>query len=90
MQSLKNAGVVLEYEGYILHLSDGSQVSGIIESETSSELVLRLPGGFTSSYDSNEITSREQLDQSLMPAMQSSMTEQELVDLVEYLTTLQN
>ncbi len=85
-----NAGVVLGYEGYIFHLNDGSQISGIIESETTSELVLRLPGGFTSSYDVNEITSREQMEQSLMPAMQNSMTEQELIDLVEYLTTLQN
>jgi len=40
--------------------------------------------------DINDVVSREQMDQSLMPAMQASMTEQELIDLVEYLTTLQN
>lgn len=85
-----NAGVVLGYEGYIMQLRDGSQVSGIIESETSTELVLRMPGGLTNRYDIDEIVSREQIDQSLMPAMQSSMTEQELIDLVEYLTTLTN
>lgn len=85
-----NAGVVLGYEGYIFELRDGSQVTGIIESETSSELVVRLMGGFTNTYDIDDIVSREQMQQSLMPAMQSSMTEQELIDLVEYLTTLQN
>lgn len=85
-----NAGIVVGYEGYILNLSDGSQISGIIESETASELVLRLPGGFTNSYDIDEIDSREQMEQSLMPAMQNSMTEEELIDLVEYLTTLKN
>lgn len=85
-----NAGIVVGYEGYILQLSDGSQISGIIESETATELVLRLPGGFTNTYDIDEIDSREQMEQSLMPAMQSSMTEDELIDLVEYLSTLQN
>jgi putative membrane-bound dehydrogenase-like protein len=85
-----NAGVVLGYEGYIFHLNDGSQVTGIIESETSSELVVRLPGGMTNRYDIDHVVSREQMEQSLMPAMQASMTEQELIDLVEYLTTLQN
>lgn len=80
----------MDVQCYILLLSISFQISEIIESETASELVLRLPGGFTSSYDINEITSREQMEQSLMPAMQGSMTEQELIDLVEYLTTLQN
>ncbi|MEX0647681.1 MAG: PVC-type heme-binding CxxCH protein [Balneolaceae bacterium] len=85
-----NSGIVLGYEGYILQLSDGSQVSGIIQSETSAELVVLMPGGFTNQFSIDEITSREQMEQSLMPAMQSGMTEQELIDLVEYLTTLKN
>jgi putative membrane-bound dehydrogenase-like protein len=85
-----NAGIVLGYEGYILRLRDGSQVSGIIESEISTELVLRLPGGFTNRYDPGEIESRERMEQSLMPALQAGMSEQELIDLVEYLTTLKN
>lgn len=85
-----NAGVVVGYEGYILTLDDDSRVSGIISSETAEEVVLRLPGGFTNSFDKSEIVAQEQMDRSLMPALQSGMSEQELIDLVEYLTTLTN
>lgn len=85
-----NAGVVVGYEGYILTLQDESQVTGIISSETADEVELRLPGGFTNSYDKSEIIERERMDQSLMPALQPAITEQELIDLVEYLTTLTN
>lgn len=85
-----NAGIVLGYEGYTLQLTDGTQITGIIQSETSTELVLLLPGGITNRYNLDEVETREQLDQSLMPALQGSMTEQELIDLVEYLSTLKN
>lgn len=85
-----NAGINFGYEGNVLTLEDDSQVSGIIESETDSEIVLRLPGGLTNEYDKSEVVSKEEMDQSLMPALQSSMSEQELVDLVEYLMSLEN
>lgn len=83
-----NDGINFGYEGYILTLSDETRVTGIIDSETDSELILRLPGGATQTYAVSDIESREQLEQSLMPALQGSMTEAQLVDLVEYLTTL--
>lgn len=85
-----SAGINFGYEGFILTLSDDTQVTGIIESETDTELLLLLPGGVSQSYSPSEIVNRQQMEQSLMPALQAGMSEQDLVNLVEYLSTLRN
>jgi putative membrane-bound dehydrogenase-like protein len=85
-----DAGISFGYEGYTFRLRDGSQVTGIIASETADKVEVRLPGGTVNSYNKSDITSRKQLDQSLMPTgLQQTMTEQQLVGLVEYLASLQ-
>lgn len=84
-----NAGISFGYEGYILTMNDGSKAAGIIQSETETEVELLSAGGFTSTYPVSEIASREQMDRSLMPAgLDRGMSQQELVDLVEYLSSL--
>ena len=71
-------------------MEDGSQTAGIIQSETASELTLLMSGGYTTNINSSEIASREEMEQSLMPEnLHAQMSQQELVDLVEYLTTLE-
>ena len=85
-----NAGINFGLEGYILTMEDGSQTAGIIQSETASELTLLMSGGYTTTINSSEIASREEMEQSLMPEnLHAQMSQQELVDLVEYLTTLE-
>lgn len=84
-----SSGINFGYEGYVLTLEDGSQVAGIIRNETETELILVMPGGAVEEFSISEISSREQLEQSLMPALHTSMNQQELVDLVEYLNTLE-
>ncbi|MCG2587902.1 PVC-type heme-binding CxxCH protein [Rhodohalobacter sulfatireducens] len=85
-----NAGINFGYEGYIITMKDGSQTAGIIQSETETELTLLMNGGYTSIINKSEIASREEMEQSLMPEnLHAQMTRQELVDLVEYLTTLE-
>jgi putative heme-binding domain-containing protein len=84
-----NAGINFGYEGYIVTMKDGSQTAGIIQSETETELTLLMNGGYTSIINKSEISNREEMDQSLMPEnLHAQMSQQELVDLVEYLTTL--
>jgi putative membrane-bound dehydrogenase-like protein len=84
-----SAGIAFGYEGTVLKLKDGSEAAGIVASETADELVLRRPGGLATRYRPAEIASRTRMDRSLMPeGLSGTMTEQELVDLVEYLTTL--
>ena len=82
-------GISFGYEGYLVRLKDGSQAVGYIASETEDAIELRMAGGMTSRYAKSEIASRTQLDRSLMPdGLYQAMTEQDLVDLVQYLTTL--
>lgn len=86
-----NAGISFGYEGYVLTFNDGSTAAGIIQSETGSELVLLTPGGYTATYSKSGISSRQEMKQSLMPEnLHRAMSRQELVDLVEYLSTLKD
>lgn len=81
-------GISFGYEGYSFKMKDGSEVFGMIASETEDEIEVK--------YISNkqivrkaDIVSKEQISNSLMPSnLQAGMSEQDLVDLVEYLKSL--
>jgi putative heme-binding domain-containing protein len=82
-------GISFGYEGYTVKLNDGSTVTGYILSRNEDELQLRAYGGLTNTYTMDQVASVEEMEQSLMfDNLERSMTQQELVDLVEYLTTL--
>ncbi|MGI9175037.1 MAG: PVC-type heme-binding CxxCH protein [Rhodothermales bacterium] len=82
-------GISFGYEGVIVKMKDGAQAVGYIASETEDEIEVRMAGGMTNRYPKSEIESRTELDTSLMPeGLYQAMTEQDLVDLVQYLTTL--
>lgn len=84
-----NAGVSFDYLGESLVLSDGTQLSGIIISETDDLLTVKSQGAIVTRVDKKKILSREKVSGSLMPSgLASAMTRQELVDLVEFLTRL--
>lgn len=84
-----SSGINFGYEGYALKLKDGSQVMGIIESRTATEITMRLNGGSKRTISVQDVTGEEGLQNSLMPeGLHQAMSEQELVDLVEYLATL--
>jgi putative heme-binding domain-containing protein len=84
-----SSGIAFGYEGTTLRLRDGSEATGIVASETADELSLRVGPGITTKYRKSEIASRAKVDRSLMPeGLASGLTEQQLVDLVEYLASL--
>lgn len=83
-----DAGISFGYEGYILEMKDGNTAVGIISSETEDVISLKTPGGPAVNYDKSEIISKTQMNNSMMPKLDQIMTEQELVDLVEYLYSL--
>ena len=61
---------------------------GIIE-ETEETLTVKMIGGAAREIDVSEIASKKKLTQSLMyPGLHKLMTPDELVDLVEYLSSL--
>jgi len=84
-----NAGISFGFEGYEMKLKDGTTVVGFISSETADEVAVSVPGGITLRHPPGEILERKKLPVSLMPGgLQAAMTEQELVDLIEFLAGL--
>jgi putative membrane-bound dehydrogenase-like protein len=84
-----NAGVSFNYEGWTLRLRSGDEAVGIITSETDTTVSIKSAGAIVTEHSKKDILERRKLPASLMPVgLQQSMTIEELVDLVEYLSTL--
>jgi putative membrane-bound dehydrogenase-like protein len=81
-------GISFGFEGYKFKLKNGTEAFGMIVSETEGKVELKYLNT-QQTLNKGDIVSRTKLETSLMPAnLQASMSEQELVDLVEYLGTL--
>jgi putative membrane-bound dehydrogenase-like protein len=84
-----DAGISFGYEGQILKTKDGNTYGGIISSRTETDLELKMPGGSSINLKTSDISSIEQMENSMMPAgLERGMTALEMVDLVEYLMSL--
>jgi len=84
-----NAAISMGFETTQLETKTGTIALGIVRSETQDELVLALPGGATNKFSKREIAKREKLTTSMMPSgLNQAMSQQDLVDLVEYLASL--
>lgn len=84
-----DAGISFGFEGYFFKLKDGSQVLGYVAGETKEEVDVRTAGGQGVKLKKNIIVSRKAYEHSLMPTgLATAMSQQELVDLVEYLAAL--
>lgn len=77
------------YEGFTVKTNDGATLIGYVVSDGDKELAMKVPGGAVVSTDKSRVESRVSLGVSLMPSgLVSTMTKDDLVDLVEYLMTL--
>jgi putative membrane-bound dehydrogenase-like protein len=84
-----SATVPPEYKLHLLTLKDGQQLSGLLISETADKITLRLDGGAVTEYAPDEVAEKRESLLSPMPAdLQRQIGVAELVDLVEYLTSL--
>ena len=84
-----SAGISPTYAPMLLDLKSGESVAGFIESETDEGIRFKMEGGVVQEYAHEDIAERFEQSISVMPSdLQRQMTAQELVDLVEYLTTL--
>ena len=84
-----SSGINFGYEGYMAKMKDGSVYQGYITSQTEDEINLRMMGGVDQLIERSQMDQLEPMEASLMtPNLQSVMSKQELVDLVEYMRTL--
>jgi putative membrane-bound dehydrogenase-like protein len=81
-------GISYGYESTLLTMQDGNESMGIISNETDSEIELIQAGGTVVKFPRSQVKRMEKGEQSLMPALASAMSQQELIDLVTYLSTL--
>ena len=83
-----SAGISFGYEAWQLDFKNGDDALGLIVSETADEVVLKTVGGITTRYKKSDILRRTKQKLSIMPAgLEQTMSTDELVDLVEYLSS---
>jgi putative membrane-bound dehydrogenase-like protein len=83
-----SAAIAHNYETHRLELQSGNVVQGIITSETADAITIKTAEAIIQTYKKSEIADNTEIKVSLMPAdLQKLMTADELVDVVEYLTT---
>ncbi|MBW3630943.1 MAG: c-type cytochrome, partial [Gemmatimonadetes bacterium] len=86
-----SSGIAYNYEGWIVRLRDGRETTGIIVNDTQTELAVKVMGGIVTRYPRADVASVTAMPVSLMPkGLHTALTEQELVDLVEYLSSLRS
>jgi len=84
-----DAGISHGYEGYVFKLKDGNQLLGYITSDTKEELAVKSVGGTVTKVKKSDIVSQKAYEHSLMPnGIVSGMKQQQVVDLIEYLSGL--
>lgn len=84
-----SSGISFGYEGWNVETRGGDEVFGILASETDEELAIKQQTGAVVRLKKSDVLRRERQQLSIMPAgLASVLSRQDLVDLVEYLTTL--
>jgi putative membrane-bound dehydrogenase-like protein len=84
-----SAGIAHSYETYSAVTGDGNVITGLLVSQTAEAVTIKKEDGLTITLKPSDLEELVKQKVSLMPAdLQKTMTTQELVDVVEYLTTL--
>ena len=84
-----SAGISHNFAAYTLVLQSGNVVSGILTNRTADSIAIKGIDAITHTYAVSEVEEIKEQPISLMPAdLQKAMTAEDLVNVVEYLTTL--
>ena len=90
MNSILDPSAIIEpgFMAYHCTLKNGEQLYGVIATETSASLTLKMAGNLTKSVLRSEIASLQSTGTSLMPeGLEAALTPQSLADLIAYLKT---
>ncbi len=84
-----SAGIAFGYEAWEVELKNGDEAFGLLASETNDEIAIKAQSGIVTRYKKSDVQSRIKLKTSIMPnGLAQLMSQQDLVDLVEYLSSL--
>ena len=84
-----SAGIAHNYENFTAVLDDGNVITGLVTSKTDDQVVIKDAEGIQRTVDTKNIEELVKQPISLMPNdISKLMTKQELIDVVEYMTTL--
>ncbi len=84
-----SAGISHNYESWTVVTVEGQVLTGLLVSETPDEVQIKDVNAIVHSVKTDDIELRKKQDVSIMPAdLQKVMTATDLVDVVEYMTTL--
>ena len=84
-----DAGIAFSYDGYLVKTKDGNQILGYMISDAKEDVSMRGMGGTVTRIKKSDIVSKKPYEHSLMPTgLLSGMKQQDVVDLLEYLSTL--
>lgn len=84
-----SAGVSFNYETWLIRTFDGTVLTGILTSQTDDSVELKTAEAIVHKLSRDDIEQMKKSPQSIMPAdIQKLVQVQDLVDIVEYMTTL--
>ena len=84
-----SAGISHNYESYTVATQDGNTITGLLTSQTDESITITSDDGIARTFERSNVEAVKQLTVSLMPAdLLKLMTQDELVNVVAYLTTL--
>jgi putative heme-binding domain-containing protein len=84
-----SAGVSVNYETWLARTVDGTTISGVLVSQTDDAIELKTAEAIVHKLQRDDLDGLKKQTISLMPAdLQKQLQAQDLVDIVEYLTTL--
>jgi putative membrane-bound dehydrogenase-like protein len=89
-KSLTNpsSAISFGYEATRVLLKNSTVLLGIVTSKTESDLTMKFADGAVKTYKLSEIKSIKELPESLMPPMYEALSNEELADVVQYLSSL--
>ncbi|MDP1560958.1 MAG: NPCBM/NEW2 domain-containing protein [Pirellulaceae bacterium] len=84
-----SAGISHSYESYAALTTSGQQVVGLLVSQTEKEVVLKDAEGIQRTIAREDLEEFQRLEKSIMPDnLHEALSADDLVNLIEYLTTL--
>jgi putative heme-binding domain-containing protein len=84
-----SAGISHNYEAYTARTDDGEVITGLLVSKTEQGVTIKDAKGIERMIPAGDLDELQKQEKSLMPEnLQELISEQELIDVVEYLMSL--